>query len=153
MDRSSTFAGSDRTDAVKVLMQQAEAAPTWDDAQPFVAEAIVSQLLEAMRAWKVPKAEQAHQALKVSGLDQLLVEALLRGKLTYQAADRHLNRLRDAIKARGISVADIKNGIHAFDGAAQRLAIVSGKNGPFLYPLRGNHARDSLITFGSSLHR
>lgn len=153
MQQSSTFQGSDRTETVKVLMQHAETAPTWEDAFPFVAEAIIAQLLEAMRAWKVPKAEHAHEALKKSGLDQLLVEALMRGKLTYQASDRHLNRLRDAIKTRQIGVQDIKNGIHAFDGAAQRLAIVSGKNGPFLYPLRGNHARDSLITFGSSLHR
>jgi hypothetical protein len=149
----STFQSGERTEAVKGLMQQAEAAPTWNEAQPLVSEAIVAQLLEAMKAWKVPKAEQAHESLRRSGLDQLLVEALLRGKLTYQASDRHLNRLRDAIRSRVISVNDIKNGILAFDGAAQRLAIVSGKNGPFSYITRGNHARDSLITFARSLHR
>jgi hypothetical protein len=151
--QTSTFQTTDRTDAAKVLMQQAEAAPTWEQAQPFVAEAIIAQLLEAMKTWRMTKAEQAHEALRRSGLDQLLVEALLRGKLTYQAADRHLNRMRDGIRARKASPNDVKTGILAFDGAAQRLAVVSGKNGPFQYPLRGNHARDSLITFARSLHR
>lgn len=144
---------SDTSEAVQALMLQAEAAPSWEAAQPFASEAITAQLLEAMKAWKVQKADQAHDALKRSGLDGLLVESLLRGKLTYQASDRHLNRLRDSIRSRAVSVNDIKNGILAFDAAAQRLAIVSGKNGPFQYATRVNHARDSLITFARSLHR
>jgi len=148
-----SFQTADRTEAAKVLMQQAEGAASWDEAYPFVAEAIVAQLLEAMKTWRMTKAEQAHESLRKSGLDQLLVEALLRGKLTYQATDRHLNRMRDAIRSRSASPNDVKAGILAFDGAAQRLAVVSGKNGPFQYPLRGNHARDSLITFARSLHR
>jgi hypothetical protein len=141
------------TDAVKLLMRQAEAAPTYEDALPFVAEAVTAQLLEAMKLSKMSKADQSVDALRRSGLDQLLVEALVRGRLTFQAADRHLNRMRDAIRTRRIPPQDIKNGILAFDGAAQRLALVSGKGGPFQYPLHGNHARDSLITFASSLHR
>ena len=64
-----------------------------------------------------------------------------------------LDRMREAIRARLISVLDLKNGILAFDDAAQRLAMVSGKAGPFQYPLLGNHARDALITFARSLHR
>jgi hypothetical protein len=140
-------------ETVKGLMRRAEDAQSYEDALPFVAEAITAQLLEAMKTSKMPKADQQIDALKKSGLDQLLVEALLRGRLTYQAADRHLNRMRDSIRSRVVPVQDMKNGILAFDGAAQRLALVSGKGGPFQYPLHGNHARDSLITFASSLHR
>lgn len=155
MSTAAAFTAGDRGGAgvVQGLMREAEAAPTYEKALPFVAEAITAQLLDAMRGAKVPKADQQVEALRRSGLDRLLVEALLRGKLTYQAADRHLNRMRDAIRARGVPVQDVKNGILAFDGAAQRLALVSGKGGPFQYPLHGNHARDSMITFASSLHR
>ncbi|MCK6551773.1 hypothetical protein L6R52_38420 [Myxococcota bacterium] len=138
---------------VRGLLRDAEAAPTYETALPFVTEALVTQLLDAMKASKMPKADQAIESLKRSGLDQLLVEAMLRGKLTLQAADRHLNRMRDGIKNRSIPVQDVKLGILAFDGAAQRLALVAGKGGAFQYPLLGNHPRDSLITFASSLHR
>ena len=141
------------TEAVRGLMAKAETAPTYDEALPFVAEAITAQLLHAMKSSKVPKADQEIEALRRSGLDRLLVESLVRGKLSYQSVDRHLNRFRQAIKTRDISVNDMKSGILAFDGAAQRLALVSGKGGPFQYPIAGNHARDSLITFARSLHR
>ncbi len=120
---------------------------------PFVAEAVALQLLDAMKSSRVPKADQQIDALKRSGLHELLVDTLMKGKLTFQAADKHLNRMRIAIKSRQIAVNDLKNGILAFDDAAQRLALVSGKGGPFQYPLQGNHARDSLITFARSLHR
>src|SRR5437016_5105416 len=95
------------SEAVRGLMKQAEAAPTYEEALPFVAEAITAQLLEAMKASKIPKAENAVEALKKSGLDKLLVEALLRGRLTFQAADRHLNRMREAIKARHTPIVDL----------------------------------------------
>lgn len=140
-------------DAVRALIRQAESEPTYEDAMPLVAEAVAAQLLEAMRVSKMTKPDQGIEALRRAGLDHLLVEAMLRGRLTFQAADRHLNRMRDAIRSRQIPAQDVKNGILAFDGAAQRLALVSGKGGPFQYPLHGNHARDSLITFASSLHR
>jgi hypothetical protein len=141
------------TEAVKSLMKQAEDAPYYEDAVPFVAEAVTLQLLDAMKSSRVPKSDQQIEALKKSGLHELLVDTLMKGKLTYQAADRHLERMRAAIRGRTISVQDLKNGILAFDDAAQRLALVSGKGGPFQYPLAGNHARDSLITFARSLHR
>lgn len=134
------------------LMQNAEAAESHDDALALVGEAILAQLLEAMKAARVPKAEKAVEALKVSGLDRLLIEAWSRGKITYRMVDAHLNRLRGEITSRERAEM-IKQGILAFDGAAQRLAMVSGRNGPFSYPLRNNHARDSLITFARALHR
>lgn len=138
---------------VRGLLREAEAQATYEAALPLVGEALIAQLVDAMKASKMPKADQAIESLKRAGLDQLLVEAMLRGKLTLHAADRHLNRMRDGIKNRTIPVQDVKNGILAFDGAAQRLALVAGKGGTFQYPLLGNHPRDSLITFASSLHR
>ena len=147
------YESSPAMEAVKELMKKAEVAPTYEEALPFVSEAILTQLLDAMKMSKIPKADQEVDSLRRSGLDQLLVESLLRGRLSHQSTDRHLNRMRDAIRSRGIGVADLKNGILAFDGAAQRLALVAGKGGPFQYPLQGNHARDSLITFARSLHR
>jgi hypothetical protein len=140
------------TDPVSVLMEQAEAAESYDAALSLVSEAIAAQLLEAMKAAKVPKAEKAADALRESGMDRLLVEAWGRGRITYKMVDAHLNRLRRMIKTRDKAEV-VKQGILAFDAAAQRLAMVSGRNGPFAYPLRNNHARDSLITFARALHR
>lgn len=141
-----------RADEIMTLMGSAEAADSFDEAMTLVAEAVTAQLIEAMKAAKVPKAEKAVEALKASGLDRLLVEAWIRGKITYRMVDAHLNRLRHEINTRERAEL-VKQGILAFDGAAQRLAMVSGRNGPFSYPLRNNHARDSLITFARALHR
>ena len=136
----------------EALMARAEQAETYDEALGLVSEAIAAQLLEAMRAARVPKAEKAVEALRAAGLDALLVEAWANGKITYKMVDRHLNRLRKWITTRDRAEV-AKQGILAFDGAAQRLALISGRNGPFAYPLRNNHARDSLITFARALHR
>jgi hypothetical protein len=134
------------------LMAKAETAESYEEALSLVSEAIAAQLLEAMKAARVPKAEKAVEALQASGLDRLLVEAWARGKITYKMVDLHLNRLRKEINTRDKAEV-VKQGILAFDGAAQRLALVAGRNGPFSYPLRNNHARDSLITFARALHR
>ncbi len=136
----------------EAFMTKAEEAETYDEALSLVSEAIAAQLLEAMKAARVPKAEKAVESLRASGLDRLLVEAWARGKITYKMVDAHLNRLRGDIKTRDRAEV-VKQGILAFDGAAQRLALVAGRNGPFAYPLRNNHARDSLITFARALHR
>jgi hypothetical protein len=137
---------------IMALFQSAEEAATFDEALSLVAKAVTMQLLEAMKAARVPKAEKAVEALTASGLDRLLVEAWARGKITYKMVDAHLNRLRKWITTRD-RAETVKQGILAFDGAAQRLALVAGRNGPFSYPTRNNHARDSLITFARALHR
>lgn len=136
----------------EALMVKAEKAETHDEALGLVSEAIAAQLLEAMRAARVPKAEKAVEALRAAGLDALLVEAWAKGKISYKMVDAHLNRLRKWITSRDRAEV-VKQAILAFDGAAQRLALISGRSGPFSYPLRNNHARDSLITFARALHR
>ena len=147
-------------DAIQDLMRRATEAPTYDEAMPLVTEALTAKLLLVLKegritlkAKKVSKPEQCVSALKRSGLDTLLVEGFMSGRITYKLVDAHLTRMRDEIRARTRSADDIKFGILAFDGIAQRLSLVSGKKGAFKYPLRGNHARDSLITFARCLHR
>jgi hypothetical protein len=144
--------GGPQAEQIVSLIESAEEADSFDEALALVAKAVTMQLLEAMKAARVPKAEKAVEALQAAGLDRLLVEAWARGKITYKMVDAHLNRLRREITTRE-KAETVKQGILAFDGAAQRLALVSGRNGPFSYPLRNNHARDSLITFARALHR
>lgn len=141
------------TTETKALLEQAQQASTKEDALRLAGMAVSAELLEAMRAGRLSKPEKAINALKASGLDQLLVAALAEGRLRYPRVQDELARFRAALSDRSLSANEIKLGILAFDEAAQRLALVAGKKGAFSYPSTQNRARDSLITFARSLHR
>ncbi len=148
------------THEVQRLLMDAEMAPSYDLALKRVTEAVLTQLLGAMkhartrlRPKEIGKPDKYIEALSAIGLDQLLVEGWCRGKITYRQVDQHVNRLREAIQARTLTPSAIKLGILAFDGTAQRLASVSAEAGGFEYPLERNQARDSLVTFARALHR
>ncbi|MCC7382560.1 MAG: hypothetical protein IT384_12055 [Deltaproteobacteria bacterium] len=116
-------------------------------------EAVLDELLKAMKSSGIPKAEQSIDALRRSGLDHVLTYSLAIGRLSHESVRRELDRFMKALANRTLTANDIKLGILALDEAAQRLAIAAGKGGPFRYPTSQNRARDSLITFARSLHR
>lgn len=141
-------------------MLRAAEADSYSDALAMVAWAVTEQLLKSMKASRmtmkareISKPDRCVAMLRRSGLDRLLVEGWMHGRVSYQAADRHLNRLREALSSRSLSTDEVKFGILAFDGAAQRLCTGTGMSGPFEYPASQNHARDSLLTFARALHR
>ena len=137
----------------EALLKQAQVATEQDEAVRLAGEALSGELLVAMKAAGIPKSEKAVTALKTAGLDGLLALALANGRLKYNPVTKVLSRLRGALQDRSLSAEQIKDGILAFDSAAQRLAMVSGSAGGFAYPTKGNRARDSLMTFARSLHR
>jgi hypothetical protein len=134
-------------------VRQAEAAATLEETLRIASDALLPRLLETMKQSGIPKAEQAVDALKRSGLDKLLIRAMGMGRLSHSAVRSELDRLMKALAQRTLTAVDIKAGILAFDESARRLAMSSGKGGPFRYPSTQNRARDSLITFARSLHR
>jgi len=135
------------------LLHQAQSASEPTEVLRLAGEAVSSELLVAMKAAGIPKSDKAVTALKTAGLDTLLAIALAHGRLKYSPVTEILAGLRTALQDRSLSAEQIKDGILAFDSAAQRLAMVSGAGGDFSYPTKGNRARDSLMTFARSLHR
>ena len=137
----------------QALLAQAQAAAEPKEALRLAGEAVSQELLRAMKAAGLPKSDKSVTALKVAGLDALLALALADGKLKYTPVTEVLSRLRNDLQNRSLTAVQIKEGILAFDAAAQRLSMVVGPDGSFEYPTKGNRARDSLITFARSLHR
>ena len=135
------------------LLEQATASDDPKEALRLAGEAVSRELLVAMKAAGITKAEKSVQALDAAGLNQLLAIALAKGKLSYRAVDDVLVQLREALSNRTLTAEQIKDSILSFDAAAQRLAMVGGHGGGFEYPTKGNRARDSLMTFARSLHR
>lgn len=135
------------------LLEQAAASEDPKEALRLAGEALSKELLVAMKAAGITKADKSVKALDAAGLNQLLALALAKGKLSYRAVDDVLAELREALTNRTLTAEQIKDSILAFDAAAQRLAMVGGQGGSFEYPTKGNRARDSLMTFARSLHR
>ena len=134
-------------------MKQAEAANDPEEALRLAGEAVSETLLKAMKSAGITKSDKSVTALKRAGLDSLLALSLAHGRLKYTPVTELLARFRSALQERSLTAEQIKDGILAFDAAAQRLAMVGGSAGGFTYPTKGNRARDSLITFARSLHR
>lgn len=144
---------------VEDLLARAGQAETRSEMLALVAEALTTQLLEAskrgkigMKAKKIARPDQAVSMLRASGLDNLLVEGWLRGRVTHGAAEKQLASMREAIRTRTRTAEEMKLGILAFDGFAQRMALADPA-GDFRYPLEENKARDLLMTFARALHR
>ena len=135
------------------LLEQATDSEDPKEALRLAGEALSKELLVAMKAAGITKADKSVKALDAAGLNQLLALALAKGKLSYRAVDDVLAELREALTNRTLTAEQIKDSILAFDAAAQRLAMVGGQGGGFEYPTKGNRARDSLMTFARSLHR
>ena len=137
----------------EALLAEAQSSTEPDEALRLAGEAVSTELLLSMKAAGLTKSDKSVAALKVAGLDSLLALALADGRLKYSPVTEVLSRLRTSLQNRSLSAVQIKDGILAFDAASQRLAMVSGENGSFEYPTKGNRARDSLLTFARSLHR
>jgi hypothetical protein len=137
----------------EALLAQAQAAIEPEDALRLAGEAVSTELLHSMKAAGISKSDKSVTALKIAGLDTLLALALAEGRLKYTPVTEVLTRLRTSLQSRSLSAIQIKDGILAFDAAAQRLAMVAGDKGSFAYSTKGNRARDSLLTFARSLHR
>lgn len=144
---------------VEGLLARAEGAETREAAVDAVAKALMTRLVfemkttrMTMRAKRIAKPEKAAAALCAAGLDRLLVEGWLRGRVTTAAADRQLAEMRSALASRRASAEDLKYGILAFDGFAQRMAAAD-TDANFTYSLKENRARDLLLTFARALHR
>jgi hypothetical protein len=135
------------------LFRRAQEAPTLIEAEKLGGEAIALELLGAMKAAGIPKADAAINALRKSGLHRLLAKSLAAGRVGHVAVRLELDRLMKELATRAITAQELKLGILAFDEACQRLAIAAGKGGPFRYSTTENRARDSMITFARSLHR
>lgn len=138
-------------DPQAVLEKVKQAGP--EEALRLAADLLLEQLLPAMKAARTPKPEQAIEALRKTKLDLLLVRSLGIGRVSLRMVDDELARMRNALVTRELSANELKDGIKAFDSEAQRLSLAAGKNGRFHYHGEKNRARDSLITFGRSLHR
>ncbi len=156
--QAGTDASSPGIEEVQRFMERAQTADNYDDALKWVAEAVTTQLMHAMKEAKIAsgvkelsKPRDYVEVLRRSGLDRLLVEGWVRGRVTYKAAEGHLERLRGGLTGRTLSAQDIKLGILAFDGAAQRLSLAAGSRGFFVYRVQLNNARDSLLTFAGAL--
>ncbi|MBK8013175.1 MAG: hypothetical protein IPK13_17690 [Deltaproteobacteria bacterium] len=144
---------------VEGLLARAEEAETREAAVDAVAQALLMGLVfemkatrMSMRAKRIAKPERAAAVLRACGLDRLLVEGWVRGRVTTTAADRQLAQMRDALATRRCAPEDLKYGILAFDGFAQRMAAADS-DGTFAYTLKENRARDLLLTFARALHR
>lgn len=137
----------------QVHLEKAHQATSYEAALAAAADALTEQLAEAMKASGIKNAAASIESLKKSGLDKLLARCVARGRVGYGMVNAELDRLRAALVQRTLTAVEVKLGILAFDEAAQRLALVAGKNGSFQYAGEQNHARDSLITFARSLHR
>jgi hypothetical protein len=135
------------------LLKQAQLATESSETLRLAGAAVSAELLAAMKAAGISKSDKSVSALRAAGLDGLLAMALANGRLRYTPVTEFLARLRTDLQDRSLSAEQIKDGILAFDSAAQRLAMVSGSGGGFVYPTKGNRARDSLMTFARSLHR
>lgn len=140
-------------DQAEALLVQAKEAGSRQEAVRLAGEALVEELRHAMKSSGIAKADQSLAALEKAGLHTLLAVCLHEGRVRFSLVNEELDRFRKALVSRDLSANDIKLGILAFDETAQRLSLVAGKNGEFVYPHVANRARDSLITFARSLHR
>ncbi len=132
-----------------------EQAKTVDKAQALAlaADALTTELLNAMKTVGVKRSEDAIGALKKTGLDKLLVRSMAMGQVSHTVVRTELDRLTKALGRRELSAQELKAGILTFDESAQRIALSTTKGLSFKYPSVANRARDSLITFARSLHR
>jgi hypothetical protein len=132
-----------------------ERAKTVDKAQALAlaADALSSELLNAMKSVGVKRSDDAIAALKKTGLDKLLVRSMAMGQVSHTIVRTELDRLTKALGRRELTAQELKAGILTFDESAQRIALSTTKGLSFKYPSVANRARDSLITFARSLHR
>lgn len=145
--------GGPETQESERLLDQAERSESLEEAEALITQAMNLQLVGALKAARVSKAQQAVEDLKEAGLDRLLLESWMEGKVSYKEVSGHIERLRKKMST--LEDAEIiKQGILTFDTAAQHLAMLQGPEGhQFEYPLKNNRARDSLTTFARALHR
>jgi len=132
-----------------------ERAKTVDKAQALAlaADALTTELLNAMKTVGVKRSDDAIAALKKTGLDKLLVRSMALGQVSHTVVRTELDRLTKALGRRELTAQELKAGILTFDESAQRIALSTTKGLSFKYPSVANRARDSLITFARSLHR
>ena len=128
-------------------------APTYRDALELVIEALRLAIAEAVTSTEVSKRGRSSRQLQESGLDRLLAECLIEGRLVPEAVDARIQWMTHSLRRRSAAVDTLKEGILAFDAAAQRLAQVAEKRTPFEYSPETERARALLIAFASSLHR
>lgn len=132
-----------------------ERAKTVDKTQALAlaADALTTELLNAMKTVGVKRSDDAIAALKKTGLDKLLVRSMALGQVSHTVVRTELDRLTKALGRRELTAQELKAGILTFDESAQRIALSTTKGLSFKYPSVANRARDSLITFARSLHR
>jgi hypothetical protein len=148
---------------LRASVAAAEKASSKEEALAIATEYLIPRLATIMEANKLPGVAAKIEALKTSGLDSLLVEGVVLGRVTAPMARDHIQRMLRALRDRAIGVDELKAGILVFDELARRVFIAvkldgpfryaAKPDGPFRYPDIANRARDLLIALAYSLHR